>query len=79
MISANDKGPPRFVATESVDVRELADYFSIDEDRMRTFCLEHEEEIGKAIRKSALDIVDELGHLEGLFPLTEPEPSIDIE
>ena len=72
MNSANDKGPPRYVATQAVDVRELAEHFGVDEDRMRAFCLEHEAEIAAAATQSALEVVEELGFLEGLIPLSEP-------
>ncbi len=78
MIPANDKGPPRYVATQAVDIRELAEHFGIDEDAMRAFCLEHEEAITQALHRSALGIVEELGYLEGLFPLGDPPEPDDL-
>lgn len=66
---ANDKGPPRYVARKAVDVRELADHFNVDEDRMREFCLKHEAEISEGAHRSALEFVEEFGKLEGLVPL----------
>lgn len=78
MNAANDKGPPRYIATKAIDVCELADHFRVDEDRMRAFLLEHEEEIAAAVGRSALEIVEELGALEGLIPLEE-SPEFDDE
>lgn len=73
MKPANDNGPRRFIAQEAIDVRDLAERLGVDEDRMREFCLEHEEEISQAVGRSALDLVDELARLEGLIPAAEPE------
>ena len=67
MTAANDKGPPRYIA--AVDVRELAELFNVDEDSMRVFCIEHAAEISAQTFRSAVDIVRELGLLEGLIPI----------
>lgn len=77
MDPANDKGPPRYVARDAIDVRELAEHFGIDEDSMRDFCLKHEEEISAAASQGARGLLEEIGYLEGLIPLTvhlEPLP-----
>ena len=67
MTPANDKGPRRHIA--AVDIRELAELFNVAEDSMRVFCIEHEAEISAQTFRSAADIVQELGLLEGLIPL----------
>lgn len=79
MKPANDKGPPRYVACRSVDVRHLAEHFGVDEDRMRAFCLAHELELEELLHRSALDFVEEFGLLEGLIPQAASEPPEDWE
>lgn len=76
MNPANDKGPPRYIAQTAIDIRALAEHFNVDEDRMREFCLEHEQEISQAVGKSAIEIVEELGALEGLVPLEAEDPKL---
>lgn len=73
MKAANDKGPPRYIATHGIDVREAADYFGVDEDSMRAFLIAHEEEILSAMKRAALDTVEDLGFLEALFPMSDLE------
>ena len=77
MNPANDKGPPRYIAQKAIDVRELAEHFAVDEDRMRAFCIEHEGEISEAAGRSALEVVEELGMLEGLIPATASPGELD--
>lgn len=69
MKAANDSGPRRYVAQQAIDMRELAEHFGIEEDRMREFCLNHEREISELARRSAIDFVEDFGKLEGIVPL----------
>lgn len=71
MKAANDKGPLRHIATHGIDVREAADYFGVDEDSMRAFLIAHEEEIFSAMKRAALDTVEDLGFLEAFFPTSD--------
>lgn len=72
MKAANDIGPRRYVADRAVPVQELAGHLGIDEERVRDFFFEHDEEISFRVFDAVVDIVVEVGLREGLIPLEEP-------
>lgn len=70
--AANDMGPSRYLGRRAIPVRELAGHLELDEESLRDFFFEHDEEISFRLFEAAVDIVVELGLREGLIPLEEP-------
>lgn len=79
MNAANDRGPPRYVFDQTIDVRKIAEHFSIDEDRMREFLLDHEKEISEEIFRFAIELIEEIGMQNGIIPIEEDLPPDEQE
>jgi hypothetical protein len=74
MTTAANDGPVRQTfATRGIGVQEIADHFGVDEVTMSAFLHQHEDEIADAMRDAAIQMVEELGFAEMLFPLSEIE------